>query len=144
MAKRGLNEKQIAFAREYVVDLNATKAAIRAGYSEKTAGQIGFELLKKPEIQEEINKFRRTVEERTLRTVADVLADIGKVRQNAMQSVIDPVTGAEVMISHKDALKALELEGKHLGAFIERKDITNSDGSLQQKPSVIMLVAPEE
>jgi phage terminase small subunit len=45
-----LNAKQKAFAREYLVDHNATKAAIRAGYSKKTAGSQGFDLLKKPEI----------------------------------------------------------------------------------------------
>ncbi|RID91195.1 terminase small subunit [Gemmobacter lutimaris] len=53
-AKRPLNDKQRAFAKEYLIDLNATQAAIRAGYSERTAGQIGYELLKKPEIQAEI------------------------------------------------------------------------------------------
>ena len=58
--RRGLvsgsrKEKHERFAAEYVIDLNATQAAIRTGYSEKTAGQIGFELLKKPEIQEAIS-----------------------------------------------------------------------------------------
>ncbi len=47
-----LNDKQRRFVGEYLIDLNATQAAIRAGYSEKTAGQQAFDLLKKPEIQE--------------------------------------------------------------------------------------------
>lgn len=46
-----LNAKQQAFVDEYLVDLNATQAAIRAGYSPKTAGSQAFDLLKKPEIQ---------------------------------------------------------------------------------------------
>ncbi len=50
-AGRGLNAKQARFVEEYLIDLNATQAAIRAGYSAKTAGQQGFELLKKPEIE---------------------------------------------------------------------------------------------
>lgn len=53
-AKPDLNAKQQRFVREYLVDRNATQAAIRAGYSAKTAGQMGFELLKKPEIIEGI------------------------------------------------------------------------------------------
>src|SRR5690606_8095004 len=47
-----LNEKQQRFCLEYLIDYNATQAAIRAGYSPKTAGQQGFDLLKKLEIQE--------------------------------------------------------------------------------------------
>ena len=47
----GLSAKQQRFVDEYLVDLNATQAAIRAGYSEKTAGAQGFDLLKKPEIE---------------------------------------------------------------------------------------------
>lgn len=46
-----LNDKQTRFCEEYLIDFNATQAAIRAGYSEKTAGSQGHDLLKKPEIQ---------------------------------------------------------------------------------------------
>lgn len=49
-AARRLNERQQQFVAEYLVDLNATQAAIRAGYSPRTAGSQGFDLLKKPEI----------------------------------------------------------------------------------------------
>ena len=47
-----MTEKQKLFCEEYLIDLNATQAALRAGYSEKTAYSIGNENLKKPEIQE--------------------------------------------------------------------------------------------
>jgi len=49
-----LTPKQERFVQEYLIDLNATQAAIRCGYSDKTAGQMGHELLKKPEISEAI------------------------------------------------------------------------------------------
>ena len=49
-----LNDKQDAFCREYLIDLNATQAAIRAGYSENAAKEIGYENLTKPHIQERI------------------------------------------------------------------------------------------
>jgi Terminase small subunit len=55
MAK--LNDKQTCFCKEYLKDLNATKAAIRAGYSKKTAGSQAFDLLKKPEIQKLVTKL---------------------------------------------------------------------------------------
>jgi len=51
-----LTQKQGLFVDEYLIDLNATQAAIRAGYSKKTAGQIGDENLKKPQIAQAINE----------------------------------------------------------------------------------------
>ena len=58
-------DKQKLFAEEYIVDFNATQAAIRAGYSEKTAHSIGSENLKKPAIQELIS---RAIQDRIRRT----------------------------------------------------------------------------
>ena len=123
-----LTPKQERFAEEYLVDLNATQAAIRAGYSAKTAEQQAFQLLQKTSVSDAIQAQRAKVSERTLRTVADVMADIGRVRANAMQPVIDHESGVEGMLSHKEALKALELEGKHLGAFTERIEHSGEQG----------------
>ena len=122
-----LTPKQERFVEEYLVDLNATQAAIRAGYSAKTASRIGPELLGKTCVSEAIQAQRAKLSERTMRTAADVMADIGRVRASAMQTVIDQQSGAEVMISYKDAIKALELEGKHLGAFVDRVELTGKD-----------------
>ena len=122
-----LTPKQQRFVEEYLVDLNATQAAIRAGYSAKTASRIGPELLGKTCVSEMIQAQRAKLSERTMRTAADVMADIGRVRASAMQTVVDPQSGAEVMVSYKDAIKALELEGKHLGAFVDRVELTGKD-----------------
>ena len=122
-----LTPKQERFVEEYLIDLNATQAAIRAGYSAKTASRIGPELLGKTCVSEAIQAQRAKLSERTMRTAADVMADIGRVRASAMQTVIDPQSGTEVMISYKDAIKALELEGKHLGAFVDRVELTGKD-----------------
>lgn len=54
--RKGLTEKQKMFVKEYLIDLNATQAAIRAGYSEDSARQIANETLTKPYIQEAIQK----------------------------------------------------------------------------------------
>jgi len=67
----GLTDKQQRFVEEYPVDLNATQAAIRAGYSEKTAQQIGFENLSKPVIVEALAVI---MEERSKRT--EITADM--------------------------------------------------------------------
>lgn len=116
-ASRGLTPKQQRFVEEYLVDLNASAAARRAGYSPKRADALGFENLRKPEIAAAIAAKRTALAERTQRSIDDVMADIGRVRADAMQPVTDLDTGTQGMLSHKDALKALELEGKHLGAF---------------------------
>ena len=55
---RPLNDKQRLFCIEYIKDLNATQAAIRAGYSKKTAGSQSFDLLQKPEIQSYLNELK--------------------------------------------------------------------------------------
>lgn len=64
-ADKALSPKQQRFVDEYLVDLNATQAAIRAGYSRDTAGSIGHENLKKPEIQAAISIARKAQQDRT-------------------------------------------------------------------------------
>ena len=60
-----LTPKQSRFVDEYLVDLNATQAAVRAGYSAKTAGQIGDENLKKPQIAKALSDRMKQREQRT-------------------------------------------------------------------------------
>ncbi|MFM2057912.1 MAG: hypothetical protein RLY71_2297 [Pseudomonadota bacterium] len=136
-----LTPKQARFVEEYLVDLNATQAYIRAGYKARgnSAEVNAGRLLRNAQVAEAIQAGRRELSQRTARTVAQVMADIGRVRDDAMQLVTDPDTGSHSMLSHKDALKALELEGKHLGAFADRVELSNPDGSL--RPQVIRIVA---
>ena len=74
-----LNERQQKFVSEYLVDLNATQAAIRAGYSKKTAYSLGQRLLKKVEIQAAIEEARADQQKRTEITQDMVLAELAKV-----------------------------------------------------------------
>ena len=111
----GLTPKQQRFVEEYMLDLNASAAARRAGYSVRTADAIGRENLGKPTIAAAIAEQRQALAAKTARTVADVMADIrrrGKLAEQAGEF------GA--------ALKAAELEGKHLGAFVERVEHTGA------------------
>jgi phage terminase small subunit len=74
-----LNSKQQRFVDEYLIDLNATQAAIRAGYSARTAGAIGDENLKKPEIAAAVEKAIAERSERTKITQDRVLSELAKI-----------------------------------------------------------------
>ena len=84
----GLNEKQVRFAQEYVVDLCITQAAIRAGYSEKTAGQIGFKLFKNAEIQANIQKALQKRAERTEIRQDRVIQEIARLAFSDLRKVM--------------------------------------------------------
>lgn len=90
-----LTPKQALFVREYLVDLNATQAAIRAGYSERTAEKIGSENLYKPEVRAAIDAAKAERSEKTGITAERVLLEIGRM------ALWDP---AEIMLEiGKDA-----------------------------------------
>lgn len=122
-----LTEKQRAFVSEYLIDLNATQAAIRAGYSAKTARQIGEENMSKPDIRAALADAMKAREERTEITQDKVISDIEMIKQDAMQRIADK-EGNLVMANHSAALKAAELQGKHLGMFKERVEMTGAAG----------------
>lgn len=74
-----LNDKQRLFAREYLVDRNATEAAIRAGYSKRSAYSTGHDLLKKPEIQAIISERTEKTFRKLEITAESVLTEIAKL-----------------------------------------------------------------
>lgn len=74
-----LTEKQKRFCDEYLVDLNATQAAIRAGYSEATAKEIGYENLTKPHIQDYLSEKQKTISEKFEITHEQVLREYYKL-----------------------------------------------------------------
>lgn len=127
-----LTAKQEFFCQEYMKDLNATQAAIRAGYSENTARQIGTENLAKLAIQEKIIELK-TVRIETVQIDAKwVLMSAKKVFDRCMQE--EQVTdreGApigEYKFEHSGANKALEIIGKHVDVkAFEVKSEGNSD-----------------
>lgn len=122
-----MTPKQQEFVNEYLKDLNATQAAIRAGYSKKTAGQIGDENLKKPEIAEEIQKAMAKRAERTEITQDMVMRDIQAIKESAMQTKVDQ-SGNLMMVDYSAALKSCELQGKHLGMWTDKMQLSGHDG----------------
>ncbi|CDP52345.1 Phage terminase small subunit [Devosia sp. DBB001] len=79
MTKSRLTAKQARFVEEYLVDLNATQAAIRAGYSKSTAAQSGYENLRKPEIAAAISDAQQIRSKRTEITQDKVLRELAKI-----------------------------------------------------------------
>ncbi len=113
MDARALTPRQEAFVLQYLVDLNATQAAIRAGYSKRSAPAIGVALLGKTHVREAVETARARRAEQVERTALDVLRDIQELTRTARDAG-----------QYKVALRGLELEGKHLGMFTEKLDMS--------------------
>ena len=88
VAGRDLTPKQKRFCDEYLIDLNATQAAIRAGYSKKTAYSIGQENLKKPEINAHIEKRMEEKEEALIAKQDEVLKYLTAVMRGKSTSCV--------------------------------------------------------
>jgi phage terminase small subunit len=137
-----LTAKQERFVAEYLIDLNATQAAIRAGYSEKTANEQGSRLLANVKIASAVAEAQAKRSERTHITQDMVLAEIAKIGFSDLRKAVawsgqtvtlknseelDDDTAAAVSevaltqsglrIKMHDKLSALEKLGKHLGMF---------------------------
>jgi len=86
--EKKLNPKQQQFALEYIIDFNATQAAIRAGYSKKTAGSIGSENLEKPEMQAAIQQAIEKRSQRTGITADRVLNELSIIAFSDMKDYV--------------------------------------------------------
>lgn len=116
-----LNDKQEAFCREYLIDNNATQAAIRAKYSPKTSDQQGHALLKNPKVQKRINELRKEREERVSISADWVLIKAKESFEfNARQT--EDQYGNPKMVNAAAAAKFLELCGKHVAVKAWDKD----------------------
>ena len=148
MAKK-LTEKQKRFVEEYLIDLNATQAAIRAGYSPKTANEQGTQNLAKLSIQDAVAKAMAERSRRTGINQDRVLQELAKLAFVKITDVIDTENakiksgakeedlaciqavkikpnewGTEREVKLCDKRSALELLGKHLGMFKDNLSLT--------------------
>lgn len=130
MVEKKLTAKQQRFCDEYLIDMNATQAAIRAGYSEKTAAVIAAENIRKPNI-------RKYIDERMKEKEAELVADQNEVmryltsvmRGNSLSEVIvvegigegmSQARRMEKLPDEKDRLRAAELLGKAHMLFTDK------------------------
>ena len=143
-------KKEKRFCEEYLIDLNATQAAIRAGYSPDTAKAIGCENLTKPDIRAHIDRVMAERSRRTGVNADRVVQELAKIAFVNATDVIDPKTatvkedalpedtaaiqsvkvktfgedGLEREIKMADKLKALEMLGRHLGMFKDKLELS--------------------
>ena len=120
-AAKVLSPKQERFAAEYLVDLNATQAAIRAGYSPKTAGVQGFDLLKKPEIAAAIERQRHVHAKSTGLTVERVLTEAMRLAFFDIRKLTD-AEGNPLPINQLDDDTAAAIQGLELATERMRGD----------------------
>lgn len=137
-----MTPKQDAFCREYIVDLNATQAAIRAGYSEKTAQEQSSRLLSNVIIQAKVQELI-DVRSKRLELSADfVIQGLMEVSERCMQRAPVMVRRGREMVQATDAdgnhiwrfdsvgaNGSLGLLGKHLKLFTEKHEHTGKDGA---------------
>lgn len=156
--KFDLNDRQASFVQEYLVDLNATRAAVRAGYSIESARFIGAENLTKPNIVEAIAEAMHRRSERTEITQDKVLRELAAIGFSSPRDVMSwsddgvrvkdsaELTDAEaaivsevsdvnlgdgargIKIKLNSKLDALKAIGQHLGMFKQTTVLTGPDG----------------
>lgn len=147
-----LTEKQKRFVEEYLIDLNATQAAIRAGYSAKTANEQGARLLVNVSIQKAISRAMTARSNRTNISQERVVNELAKIAFLNINDIIDQHGNLKENVSRDDMagiewirskgietengyvretefrvtskLKALELLGRHLGMFTDRVELS--------------------
>lgn len=125
-----LTAKQKLFCDEYIISLNATQAAIKAGYAEKTAYAMGAENLRKPKIQSYISERMKQKESSLIATQDEVLQYLTSVLRGESQTTDTVLVGigegyqevqeVEKKPSEKDRLKAAELLGKRYGLYTDK------------------------
>jgi phage terminase small subunit len=150
-----LTDKQRRFSDEYLIDLNATQAAIRAGYSAKTAEWIGPQLLTKPHVAAAVLEMKQNREARTSITQDRVLREISRIAFGDTRRVMSwgpdgvrlidsatltddeaamvseasastSVNGGSIKLKLNDRMKALELLGRHLALFTDNHAVAVS------------------
>lgn len=120
MAK--LTAKQDRFCDEYLIDCNGTQAAIRSGYSERTANRIASQLLAKREIQEAISERQKRLSE-------NLDFDVLELKKRLLRNEKRAFDMGEIQASNK----ALELLGRSIGAFT---DNINNIGDMRIRVSI--------
>lgn len=161
MSVAKLTDKQKRFVDEYLVDLNATAAAKRAGYSEKSASRIAIELLNKTHVSAEIQKRQAKLrgkleitQERVLEELAAIAFangtdfatithnglvrltptdEVPEEKKKAVASIKEGQYGTEIKLH--DKVRALELLGKHLGVFD-----TNNGSANEQENNIFEVI----
>ena len=168
-----MTKKQKKFVEEYLIDLNATQAAIRAGYSPDTAGSIGNENLKKPEIRVRIEKAMAERSKRTGINQDRIIEELAKiallnpknlinfeeatVKEEATEEDLAAISsirvkcfptkdgeGIEREVKMYDKAKALELLGRHLGMSKDKVEVSGLEEEKKKLDDILQQIRGDE
>ena len=134
-----MTDKQKRFCDEYIIDCNATQAAIRAGYSKKTANRIATENLSKLDIKQYIEERLEQIRSEKTADAKEVMEYLTSVMRGEHTEQVLRLVGEGVQevdsisVAEKDRLKAAELIGKRYGLFKENVDIGGADTAINIK-----------
>ena len=145
-----LTDKQERFCQEYMIDLNATQACMRAGYSKRNPDKVGPALLGNPRVSARISELKQKVQAFTDVTVSEVISTLREViarslckkqvmefnqASKKLKQKIDPETGEGVWQYDSNGVnKAAELLGKHIGLFEKHQS------QIKPEPTRIVIV----
>lgn len=134
-----INRKQQVFCDEYLVDLNATQAAIRAGYSKKTAEWIGPQLLVKTHVSARISELMEARSSRTQITADNVLRELAKLGFSNMEDfmVVGPDGFPRIDLSTLDRDKSAAISELTVDTYAE----SVGEGEFREVKKVKMKVA---
>jgi len=150
-----LTPKQKGFCQQYLLDLNATQAAIRAGYSKRRAKEIGYQLLHKTTLQAHLKKLMDKRAGRTEVTQDKVIMELAKIAFSDISKFVefgpdklkikalaklekedkacvsevsktDTKEGSNLKFKLHNKIQALELLGRHIGAFDDKQSVTGN------------------
>ena len=130
-----MNDKQKLFATEYIKDMNATQAAIRAGYSENTAYSQGQRLLKNVEIKKMIEEYLKKVRDKNFADTTEIEEYLTSVMRGSEKETEMINVGnfeqelVEVPVKQNTRIKAAELLGKRYSMWTDKADV-NLNGSV--------------
>lgn len=130
MARTGLTERQRRFCEEYLIDGNASQAAIRAGYSKRSATVVSTTLMKNPRVQARLKELLDELHSAKVADAQEVLEYLtsimrGEQREQTLQLIGDGMQDITAIdVAAKDRLKAAELLGKRYGIFKENVGVT--------------------
>ena len=168
-----MTKKQKRFVDEYLIDLNITQAAIRAGYSPKTAYSIGSENLKKPEIRACIEKAMAERSKRTGINQDRIIMELAKigllnpkdlvdfdeatVKEEATEEDLAAIAsvrvkrfptkdgeGIEREIKMHDKIKALELLGRHFGMFKDKVEVSGLEEEKKKLDDILLQMSGDD
>lgn len=127
-----MRDKHRKFIIEYVKDQNATQAAIRAGYSSRSATIAGTRLMRNVNVRSEIEKLMADAAERCGITVEFILNGLREVAERCMQGkerlAKDGTPLGVWQFDSAGANRAMELLGRYKGMFVDKHEVTGKDG----------------